>query len=337
MKNNILYKTNTLRYIFEQTSTGLENNINRLKKLIDVYNKLSEEDKNAIGEKPDEGNGKSFWDKTESILSEIQKDQQSQESKKYAEEHKDEIAKAMYDIKEITSQYPDTYNASTIKPLLDTVTVESLPKQESPDQKTTPSSGEQKPEETKTASTGTSEKKPEETYAKDYTGVSIVDFLNQSGKPSDFESRKKLAQSLGIQNYTGTASQNTEMLNKLRGGKQYSDGIEVQKAELAKPYTTPKEGKGPTIRYGQMEYPAYIDMGGGKYRLAKQEELDNPNMQLYIPNPKKGQQEYGKPNFVKVRREGGDIRRQSQFGGAIGSASNLFGDIGNTLAKPFRK
>jgi hypothetical protein len=78
-------------------------------------------------------------------------------------------------------------------------------------------------------------------------------------------------------------------------------------------------------------------MGGGKYRLAKQEELDNPNMQLYIPNPKKGQQEYGKPNFVKVRREGSDIRRQSQFGGAIGSASNLFGDIGNTLAKPFRK
>jgi cell pole-organizing protein PopZ len=334
MKNNIIYKTNTLRYIFEQTSTGLENNINRLKKLIDVYNGRSEEEKDAIGENPSDGIGKSFWDKTEEIIAEIQKDQQSEESKKYAEEHKDEISKAMYDIKEITSQYQDTYNASTIKPVLDTITTESLPAtQESPEQTTTPTE-EQKPE---SAATGTSEKKPEETYTKDYTGVSIVDFLDQSGKPSDFESRKKLAQSLGIQNYTGTASQNTEMLNKLRGGKQYSDGIEVQKAELAKPYTTPKEGKGPTIRYGQMEYPAYIDMGGGKYRLAKQEELDNPNMQLYIPNPKKGQQEYGKPNFVKVRREGGAIRRQSQFGGALGSASNLFGDIGNTLAKPFRK
>ena len=81
-----------------------------------------------------------------------------------------------------------------------------------------------------------------------------------------------------------------------------------------------------------MEYPAYVDMGGGKYRPAYQEELDNPNIQLYIPNPKKGASEYNKPNFVKVRREGSDIRPQSQFGGAAGSVSNFFGDIGRTLA-----
>jgi len=324
----MIKRYNTLRYIIEQSDSTISNHVKELKDLISAYNSAPKDEQELIGTEPNSGVGKDFWDSVEGIISDISKSNPDLKDVK-----NEELAKSMFDIKNIASKYPEIYSSSTIKPTLDLVTTESLPKQESPEQTTTPT-GEQKPE---SAATGTSEKKPEETYAKGYTGVSIVDFLDQSGKPSDFESRKKLAQSLGIQNYTGTASQNTQMLNTLRGGKQYSDGVEVQKAELAKPYTTPKDGKGPTIRYGQMEYPAYIDMGGGKYRLAKQEELDNPNMQLYIPNPKKGQQEYGKPNFVKVRREGSDIRRQSQFGGAIGSASNLFGDIGNTLAKPFRK
>jgi hypothetical protein len=334
-----MIKYNTLKYIVEQTSSDLENTVNKLKKLISVYNSSSEEEKDALGSNPNSEDGLQFWNSVETLLKNIENaDAYSPESSKYLQEQGENIAKAMSDIKQIVKDYPEIYNAN-FKEILDPIASEPLSTKPTEQQtgaaaSSTASTGEKKPEST---ATGTSEKKPEETYAKDYTGVSIVEFLDQSGKPSDFESRKKLAQSLGIQNYTGTASQNTQMLNKLRGGKQYSDGIEVQKAELAKPYTTPKDGKGPTIRYGQMEYPAYIDMGGGKYRLAKQEELDNPNMQLYIPNPKKGQQEYGKPNFVKVRREGSDIRRQSQFGGAIGSASNLFGDIGNTLAKPFRK
>jgi hypothetical protein len=317
----------------------LENTVNKLKKLISVYNSSSEEEKDALGSNPNSEDGLQFWNSVETLLKNIENaDAYSPESSKYLQEQGENIAKAMSDIKQIVKDYPEIYNAN-FKEILDPIASEPLSTKPTEQQtgaaaSSTASTGEKKPEST---ATGTSEKKPEETYAKDYTGVSIVEFLDQSGKPSDFESRKKLAQSLGIQNYTGTASQNTQMLNTLRGGKQYSDGVEVQKTELAKPYTTPKDGKGPTIRYGQMEYPAYIDMGGGKYRLAKQEELDNPNMQLYIPNPKKGQQEYGKPNFVKVRREGSDIRRQSQFGGAIGSASNLFGDIGNTLAKPFRK
>jgi hypothetical protein len=103
--------------------------------------------------------------------------------------------------------------------------------------------------------------------------------------------------------------------------------------------TVPKNG--PTITYGKMKYPAYADMGGGRYQLASQEQLDDPNIQLYIPNPKKGQTEYNKPNFVRVRREnmkqGMQIRPQSQYDGAVGSASNFFGDLGNTLAKPFRR
>lgn len=49
-----------------------------------------------------------------------------------------------------------------------------------------------------------------------YQGNSIVDYLNSIGQASDDGSRAKLAMAHGIQNYTGTASQNIALLNKLR-------------------------------------------------------------------------------------------------------------------------
>lgn len=51
-----------------------------------------------------------------------------------------------------------------------------------------------------------------------YTGGSIVDYLSSTGKPSDFASRATLAKNAGIANYTGSAEQNTQLLNTLRGG-----------------------------------------------------------------------------------------------------------------------
>lgn len=51
-----------------------------------------------------------------------------------------------------------------------------------------------------------------------YTGNSIVDYLNSIGKASDFASRKKYAAQYGITNYTGTAAQNTKLLELMRGG-----------------------------------------------------------------------------------------------------------------------
>lgn len=51
-----------------------------------------------------------------------------------------------------------------------------------------------------------------------YTGGSIVDALNQAGQPSDFASRAKLAGTQGIQNYTGTADQNTQLVQKYKQG-----------------------------------------------------------------------------------------------------------------------
>ena len=49
-----------------------------------------------------------------------------------------------------------------------------------------------------------------------YTGGSIYDFMQAQGKAPDYQSRKSLANALGVQGYRGTAEQNTELLNMIR-------------------------------------------------------------------------------------------------------------------------
>ena len=46
--------------------------------------------------------------------------------------------------------------------------------------------------------------------------TSIVDYLKSTGQASDFASRSALAAQKGIQNYAGTAEQNTRLLGILR-------------------------------------------------------------------------------------------------------------------------
>jgi hypothetical protein len=50
------------------------------------------------------------------------------------------------------------------------------------------------------------------------TNVSIVDYLNSTGKASDYNTRAKMATEYGITGYKGTAEQNTQLLGKLKGG-----------------------------------------------------------------------------------------------------------------------
>lgn len=49
-----------------------------------------------------------------------------------------------------------------------------------------------------------------------YNGASITDYLTSKGMPSDIASRTVLASQHGIDNYTGTAEQNTQLLNTMR-------------------------------------------------------------------------------------------------------------------------
>lgn len=51
-----------------------------------------------------------------------------------------------------------------------------------------------------------------------YKGTSIVSALNEIGVDSSYANRKQIAIRNGITNYTGTAEQNTELLNKLKNG-----------------------------------------------------------------------------------------------------------------------
>ncbi|RST56917.1 LysM peptidoglycan-binding domain-containing protein [Siminovitchia terrae] len=51
----------------------------------------------------------------------------------------------------------------------------------------------------------------------DQKTTSVVDYLKSIGQDSSLANRKKLAAKHGIKNYTGTATQNTQLLKKLRG------------------------------------------------------------------------------------------------------------------------
>ena len=58
-------------------------------------------------------------------------------------------------------------------------------------------------------------------YYKKYTGNSgsIVDALKTIGVDSSYNNRSKIAKANGVSNYSGTASQNTKLLNLLKQGK----------------------------------------------------------------------------------------------------------------------
>ena len=62
---------------------------------------------------------------------------------------------------------------------------------------------------------------PKYTYLSNpnYKGDSIVDALNQIGVDSSFANRKKLAAKNNIKDYTGRASENKRMLDRLKAGK----------------------------------------------------------------------------------------------------------------------
>jgi len=60
-------------------------------------------------------------------------------------------------------------------------------------------------------------KKPSTSTKSTYKGNSIVDYLKHNKQPHSFNHRRKLAEQHGIKNYIGTANQNTQLLNALRG------------------------------------------------------------------------------------------------------------------------
>ncbi len=316
-------KYSKIRYLLEQAEAQSEIQVfGKLDNLLKAYNGMNDNDKKALSENPNSEDGLAFWGSVEKILDNVGKVKgQTDESQNYISTNKDAIAKNINELNSIASEHPEIYNAN-FKDTFETILANPLysgditiPAPDVPE----------KPEETAASTEGEVKPAPEAPAkpTSNYTGVSIVDFLDQNGKPSDFASRKELATKMGIPEYKGTASQNLLMLNALRGG---------QKEIAVKPAEFSKAAPPPQIKFGGSKQTAYIDMGGGRYAPASEDQLGDPNVQLYVKNPTKGQGEYLKPNYVKVRREGEELRRQSKFGGVLGSLSNLAGDVGNTLA-----
>lgn len=67
-----------------------------------------------------------------------------------------------------------------------------------------------------------------------YQGPSVYDYLTSQGKKGDYNSRKEIAKSLGIQNYKGTAEQNLAMLEALRGNQPQAKAV----SSVVKPSTS---------------------------------------------------------------------------------------------------
>lgn len=71
-----------------------------------------------------------------------------------------------------------------------------------------------------------------------YTGSSIVDYLKSQKKDSSYANRAKLAAQYGINNYKGTAQQNTQLLGSLKNTKPTSPQVKPTiKAENPKSNT----------------------------------------------------------------------------------------------------
>jgi hypothetical protein len=81
---------------------------------------------------------------------------------------------------------------------------------------TTPTAQTTTAQTTSAAGSGTTTTNEPKTKLNPYTGGSLVDFLKTQDKASSRQSRKQLADKLGIVNYTGTASQNNQILKSLR-------------------------------------------------------------------------------------------------------------------------
>ena len=110
---------------------------------------------------------------------------------------------------------------NTVNSVKNTVnsTAKSVKKVESNTNKIKKAVAPAKPKATAKTTPKNATKKNKNTIKKtNYKGDSIVDGLKSVGVNSSYDNRKKIAQANGIKNYTGTAKQNTELLNKLKKG-----------------------------------------------------------------------------------------------------------------------
>lgn len=92
-----------------------------------------------------------------------------------------------------------------------------------------------------------------------YKGHSIVDYLKSVGVNSSMANRKKIAENAGIKNYTGTASQNTKLLNDMRSGKITTSGAPKATESSATTTTSSSQSSTPTLTPEQAQAEAMLN------------------------------------------------------------------------------
>ena len=98
---------------------------------------------------------------------------------------------------------------------------------------------------------------------------SIVDYLNQKGQGSSFAARKQLASQLGMTGYSGTASQNTSLLNQLRNNAGLG-GNNTPSANVTAGLNTAGAQGGATMTYSSSSSRSAGNYPERKYSPSKQ-------------------------------------------------------------------
>ena len=142
---------------------------------------------------------------------------------------------------------------------------------------------------------------------------SVVDYLNSAGQDSSYKARKRLAEQQGISNYTGSAQQNTSLLNSLRNAAASSTGSGPSKNVLAGVGDTPATAlnltgavQSPTVNTAsqQTTQSAYGMAGTNNYPTNyKESEKTSSAYQNYQNKLANLPDDYEESDYVKDRRD----------------------------------
>lgn len=115
---------------------------------------------------------------------------------------------------------------------------------------------------------GVKVERPKPTAKGNQTTGSIVEYLNSIKVDSSYRNRAKLAKQYGISNYSGTASQNTQLLNKLRGGRD-TKGSSFNANAIAKQILKGIDSKGKRIPNGHANRQKHFGLTSAQYEQVR--------------------------------------------------------------------
>lgn len=162
-----------------------------------------------------------------------------------------------------------------------------------------------------------------------YNPNSIVDTLAKAGQANDYASRAKLAGSLGITNYQGTANQNTDLI------KRYTNNASVTQPTVVPTPTVPNPTTSPTTPPPVSRYTNPLDQYKDYYSNLKTNFTSGDENAIREAERARVQEQLNSVEAMAGSQRGDQIVENKQNSGrtrSILSASGL-GGSGRGLAK----